>query len=141
MLKRIPHIRIFVALASFMDSRSAFSQVTLVRDGKATAVVVTAVKPSQVATYAVEELVNHMKQATGQVLPVVVETAIPLGYESRVFVGVSDTARKQGIDTDKLEIEQYMSNATVEKNQIINIEALFEGKGKSKATDPDDDAF
>ena len=87
---------------------TAFSQVTLVRDGKARAVVVTAVKPSQVATYAVEELVNHVKKATGQQLPVAVETAIPEGYDSRVFVGVSEAARKQGIDADKLEIEHYV---------------------------------
>ena len=71
-------------------------------------VVVTAVKPSDVATYAVEELVSHVKKATGHQLPVAVETAIPDGYDSHIFVGVSDAARKQGIDADKLEIEHYV---------------------------------
>ena len=37
-----------------------------------------------------------------------VETAIPAGYDSRVFVGVTEAARKQGIDADKLEIEEYV---------------------------------
>ena len=36
------------------------------------------------------------------------ETDIPAGYDSRVFVGVTDAARKQGIDADKLEIEHYV---------------------------------
>src|SRR5580692_13169170 len=77
------------------------ADVCLVRDGKVRAVVVTAVKPSPVAAYAVEELVSHVKQATGRQLPVVVETKIPPGYDSRVFVGVTEAARKQGIAADK----------------------------------------
>jgi hypothetical protein len=96
------------ALLTINDTRPAFSQVSLVRDGKARAVVVTAVKPSQVASYAVEELVNHVKEATGQQLAVALETNIPEGYDSRVFVGVSEAAQKQGIDADKLEIEEYV---------------------------------
>ena len=44
-------------------------------------------------------------------------------------------------DPKNLFVSDYMSNATVEKNQILNIEALFGGKGKSKDTDPEDDAF
>ena len=91
-----------------LSGEKALSQVCLVRDGRPLAVVVTAVKPSQVATYAVEELVNHVRKATGQQLPVAVETAIPAGYGSRIFVGVSEAARKQGIDADKLEIEEYV---------------------------------
>ena len=38
-------------------------------------------------------------------------------------------------------VSDYISNATVEKNQIINIETLFDGKGTSKGTDPDDGTF
>ena len=38
-----------------LNNGLAFGQVSLVRDGKACAVVVTAVDPSPVATYAVEE--------------------------------------------------------------------------------------
>jgi len=111
MIKHTRCVRTLVAvwaLLIIIDAGPAFSQVSLVRDGKAVAVVVTADKPSQVATYAVEELVNHVKKSTGQQLPVAVETAIPEGYESRIFVGQSEAARKQGIDADKLEIEHYV---------------------------------
>ena len=110
MIKRLCRVNRLVALGALLvllDTGTAFSQVTLVRDGKARAVVVTAAKPSEVARYAVEELVNHVKKATGQQLPVAVETAIPDGYDSHIFVGASEAARKQGIDADKLEIEHY----------------------------------
>jgi hypothetical protein len=111
MMNRPARLRLLVALttcAVVIQSATAFSQVTLVRDGKVRAVVVTAVKPSAVAAYAVEELVNHVKRATGQQLPVVVETKIPAAYDSHVFVGVSAATRKQGIDADKLGIEEYV---------------------------------
>src|ERR1700675_2843552 len=111
MINRIRRVRLLMALSAFLlaiGAPTAFSQVTLVRDGKVRAVVVTAVKPSQVAAYAVEELVNHVKKATGQQLPVAVETNVPEGYDSRFFVGVTDAARKQGIDADKLQIEEYV---------------------------------
>ena len=91
-----------------LGDSAALAQVSLVRNGKACAVVVTAVKPSPVAAYAVEELVAHVKQATGQTLPVAVETAIPSGCTSRVFVGVTAAAKKQGIDAEKLPIEEYI---------------------------------
>jgi hypothetical protein len=64
MVNRIHRVGFLVTLSAllfFMSGRVALSQVTLVRDGKVRAVVVTAAKPSQVATYAVEELVNHVK--------------------------------------------------------------------------------
>jgi hypothetical protein len=92
----------------FLGAERAFSEVCLVRDGKVRAVVVMAVKPSPVAAYAVEELVNHVQKATGLRLPVAVETAVPGGFKSHIYVGVSDAARKQGIDPDKLEVEEYV---------------------------------
>jgi hypothetical protein len=109
MINRILHVGLLAALGALplaIGTGTAFSQVSLVRDGKVRAVVVTAVKPSQVATYAVEELVNHVKQATGQQLRVALETDIPAGYDSRVFVGVTEAARNQGIDADNLAIEE-----------------------------------
>ena len=69
------------------------ADVCLVRDGKPCVVVVTADKPSPVAAYAAQELVEHVKKATGQVLPVAVESAIPAGYECRVFIGACDAAQ------------------------------------------------
>ena len=44
-------------------------------------------------------------------------------------------------DPKNLFVSDYISNATVEKNQITNIETLFDGKGTSKGIDPDDGKF
>ncbi|HET6325697.1 MAG TPA: DUF4838 domain-containing protein [Planctomycetaceae bacterium] len=111
MIERSRIARLLAVLCAYLlavDVDRSRADVCLVRDGKVRAVVVTAVKPSPVAAYAVEELVTHVQKATGQRLPVAVETAVPAGYESRLFVGVSDAARKQGIDPDKLEVEDYV---------------------------------
>ena len=87
---------------------TALAQVSIVRDGEVRAVVVTAAKPSRVAAYAVEELVSHVEKATGLRLPVAVEGEAPQGYTSRVFVGVTQAARGQGIDPDALEVEEFV---------------------------------
>jgi hypothetical protein len=111
MTNSVRRFRLLLALSNgllLVGAASAFGELTLVRDGKVCAVVVTAVKPSPVASYAVDELVSHVKKATGQQLPVAVETAIPAGYESHVFVGSCDATRKQGIDTDKLAVEEFV---------------------------------
>jgi hypothetical protein len=115
MITRIPPTRptrLPVALGALLviglGREQALSQVCLVRDGQVRAVVVTAIKPSPVAKYAVQELIDHVKKATGREMPVAVENAIPAGYESRVFVGETEAARKQRIDTDRLDVEAYV---------------------------------
>jgi len=87
---------------------TALGQVNLVRGGHVHAVVVTAVKPSPVAAYAADELVTHVEKATGLRLPVAIETAIPRGYATRVFIGVTDAAQTQGFDPEALEVEEYL---------------------------------
>ena len=94
--------------ATLCVAGTAFAQVSIVKDGEVRAVIVTAAKPSRVAAYAVEELVNHIEKATGKRLPVAVETKIPDGYAGRIFVGVTEAAQKQGIEPDKLEYEEFV---------------------------------
>ena len=129
MINRRRRIALQVALGALLlviRPETAFSQLSLVRDAKVRAVVVTGAKPSPVAAYAVEELVSHVKKATGQQLPVALETDIPAGYDARVFVGVSDAARKQGIDADKLAIEEYVLRTVGSDLFIVGKELLPE---------------
>ena len=91
-----------------------------------TAVVVTAIKPSPVAAYAAEELIAHVEKATGQKLPLAVETDIPAGYDSRIFVGVCEAARRQGIDSAKLPIEEYLLRTVGSDLYIVGKELLPE---------------
>ncbi len=126
------HLQVLVLLAAsgltllVGTPNVAFSQVPLVRDGKVCTVVVTAAKPSPVAAYAVEELLAHVKKATRQQLPVAVETNIPAGYESRIFIGECDAARQQGIDVNKLAVEEYVLRAVGNDLYVVGKELLPE---------------
>lgn len=101
----------FVFMATGQDTRpsnGAPVAVRIVENGKAVAVVVTADNPPPVVQYAANELVHHVKQATGVTLPVIVESAIPDGHMSRVFLGLTKASGKQGIATDKLPPETFI---------------------------------
>ena len=75
MLKRSLFAPILITLAA-----SADAQVCLVSEGHPRGVVVTADAPSKTATYAAEELVRHVRLATGVELRVVKESQlVPLG--------------------------------------------------------------
>ena len=95
-------------LLSSWGAGTVSGQVDLVRGGEIRAVVVTAARPSQVAVYAVEELVDHVEQATGLRLPVAGETDVPGEYESRIYVGVTDAALQQGIHSNELDVEEFV---------------------------------
>jgi len=71
-------------------------------------VVVLADDPSQVASYAAEELVKHVETASGVMLPVVTESNIPEGAGSRIFIGETESAARLGIRTDDLENDAFV---------------------------------
>ncbi len=98
---------LFVGLAIGFPAAGA-ADVRLVVDGEATAVVVTADQPLPVAQYAADELVDHVRQATGVRLAVVPESEIPAGYASRVFLGLTQAARDQGIVAEELGPEAFV---------------------------------
>lgn len=72
---RIPGIAVLIGCSSVHAALSA--AVRVVMDGEATPVVVTADDPFPVAKYAAEELVRHVRLATGVTLPIAVESAVP----------------------------------------------------------------
>lgn len=82
--------------------------LTLVAEGRPAAVVVIADEATLTAKYAAEELVRHLQKATGAKLEIVVESALPQGATSRVFVGLTKAARAQGIEADRLERDAYL---------------------------------
>lgn len=76
---------------------------SLIKDGKARAVIVTADAPNPIVELAVEELVGHLKLATGVVLPVVTESAAAEHSNAvRVYVGETRAARATELDTGAL---------------------------------------
>ena len=84
------------------------AQVSLVRDGAARAVVVTADKPTPTARYAAEELVWHIEKATGVTLDTVPESEAPETVHTRVYVGDTEAGRHVGLDPERLPRETFV---------------------------------
>ena len=82
----------------------------IVADGQAKATVVIADEPSPVARYAAEELVEHVRKATGVTLPVVRETDTPAGAPAhhRIFLGETQAAERQGLRAADLAPEAFI---------------------------------
>ncbi|MFH1738979.1 MAG: DUF4838 domain-containing protein [bacterium] len=107
MHQRTNVIKIVSVMIGALLSLPCAGQVSLVRDGKARAVVVRADEPSETARYAVEELVWHVEKATGVKLEVMPESEAPAEMHTRVYVGETETARHNGIDPERLQREAY----------------------------------
>ena len=101
---------------------SATAEVSIVHHGKIEAVVVTADKPAMVATYAAEELVRHIEKATGQQLEIVPETDIPARYRSRIFVGMTETARQHGFVREKMKPDEFVLRTTGDDLYVLGME-------------------
>ena len=95
-------------MVAVLFSVGASAQVILVEDGMARAVVVTAAEPVETAGYAAQELVWHVEQATGVQLETVTEPDVPEEPYSRIYVGDTETARRNGIDPAELPREAYV---------------------------------
>ncbi|MDI1248727.1 MAG: DUF4838 domain-containing protein [Lacunisphaera sp.] len=84
----------------------ARADVELVRNGEAVAVVVIADDANAVSRYAAEEIVYHVRKATGATLPILTESAASAG--PRICVGATRAARKANIAVDRLAPETAM---------------------------------
>jgi len=78
-----------VALTLLALSRTAFARITIVKDGQAQAVIVTAEKPSTSATQAAKELQQFVEQMSGAKLPIQTDAAAPPAGQSLLLVGRS----------------------------------------------------
>ncbi len=76
--------------------------------GAPKAVVVTSDQPSVTATYAAQELVQHVERATGAKLPVRREGEVTDASQPRIYVGDTQAARAAGIAADQLPAETFV---------------------------------
>jgi len=95
-------------LAFFAISLTAESQVSIVNEGQANAVIVYADSPTPTTSYAVEELILHLEKATGVTLAAMSEVGMSGDFHTRIYVGDTETGRRFGIDTTKLPREAYI---------------------------------
>lgn len=93
--------------AFLLLSSSLWADVTLVRDGKAQAVIVTPEKPTRVVSFAAEELVRHVEKASGVKLEIVSESTAKAG--TRIFIG---PCREIGVEVEKLAPEACVLRVT-----------------------------
>lgn len=93
----------------------------LLGDGKP-AVVVTADTPTPLSRYAANELVSHVKTATGVTLPVVTESAVPPGSSPRLYLGMTKSAREQGIGSGAIAPESFVMRSVGRDLYIVGEE-------------------
>lgn len=92
-----------------LGANFSHADVTLVRDGKPEAVIVTVDHPTRVARYAAEELVQHVAKATGAHLEVKTESAAKDDTRPRLYIGASGAA---GAEVVQLAPEAYVLRVT-----------------------------
>lgn len=83
-------------------------EVSLVRNGKAYAIIVIADNPSETAKYASGELVRYIEKATGVKLETISESATSEDIHTRVYIGKTKSCFQQGIDADRLPREAFV---------------------------------
>lgn len=130
MLPELSIPRIAVIILSLCAALPGMAQVSLVRDGAARAVLVTADTPTATTRYAADELVWHVKQATGVALAIVPESNAPSDLHTRVYLGDTETGRRFGIDTEHLPREAFILRS-VGNDLFI---AGHEGEGEPLST-------
>ena len=85
---------------------TAFAKpVTLVRDGKASAVIVISDNAGDVAKNAANILSEHLKKISGAEISIVKESAAPAG--TKIFVGATRAAAKAGLGVDNFVQEAW----------------------------------
>ncbi|MFO7907176.1 MAG: hypothetical protein R6U98_31270 [Pirellulaceae bacterium] len=102
MLKLVLFVPVLIAVA--MPARA---EICLVERGEARGVVVTADASTKTATYAAEELVRHVREATGVTMEVVKESQVPTDVHTCVYVGETKAAGRNGVEPAAEEVEQY----------------------------------
>jgi hypothetical protein len=116
----------------------SYGDVVLVEAGEPRAVIVTADAPSRMAAYAVEELVSHVKKASGATLSVAKESAVPEGFAHRVYVGDTQAARRLGIKPEELPFDESVLRSAGNDLYIVGREIPLEfwAGGSQEGADP-----
>lgn len=119
------------ALLVVAFSLCARADITLVSEGGARAIIVTADHPTRVVRYATEELVRHVEKATGIRLAVHTESEANLNLNQRIYLGDSRAVSEAGIDVEKLAAEAFVLRV---KNDAVFIAG---NDGGGDPLDPD----
>jgi hypothetical protein len=98
----------FILLLILCSISFAFSQVKVVTNNTPQAIVVIADNPSATAKFAAKELVEHISLATGITLRIVSESNLQEDPFTRLYIGETKAAAKQGVDIKRLPRETFV---------------------------------
>lgn len=109
-----------LAIVSLLSSAEALlareqhpPDLTLVQDGRATAVIVTNGRPKEAQALAALELQEHLHLMTGALLPIEKENQWQRGpSQAMILVGPGNFARERGFDEKGLEPESFIVKTT-----------------------------
>ena len=93
-------------VAMSQQTTAATVALTLVRDGKPSATIVTARTPTPAARLAARELQHHIEQIAGATLAIRTDAEDVAG--TRLLVGESDATRALGLKIDGLKPQEYL---------------------------------
>ena len=91
-----------ICLLAGNEKTDGAGAIRLVDDGKPAAAVILPDEPQPACKLAAEELVMHIRKASGAELPVCPESQVPSGVKTRVWLGPCRETAKAGIDCAKL---------------------------------------
>ncbi len=97
---------IAVSLIGFCNAGYGQSEVTMVREGKPLATIVTERTPTKSAQLAVAELQYHVEKITGTRLPVVSDDATVSG--TRILIGASEATHALGLRNKDFKSQEYL---------------------------------
>ena len=97
--------KFFLLVAAAVVCTAFAKPVTLVKDGKASAVIVISDNAGDVAKNAANILSEHLKKISGAEIPIVKESDAPAG--TKIFVGATAAAAKAGLGVDKFVQEAW----------------------------------
>ena len=101
----------FFCICAMLAAMSLIAKpLTLVKNGKAEAVIVVADQPSAVAMFAANEFASRIKDASGAELKIVKESAAP-ERGVRIYIGATKAAAAAGMGVDKFLMEAWQIKA------------------------------
>ncbi len=122
----INRVALFFVLILNTCILKGMAQVVLVAEGEPKAVVVIAENPTETAKYAAEELVSHVKMATGAALKVIKEPALLPGENfSRIYIGETNAALNHSIDFTRLPRESFIMRSVGNDLFIVGRESAL----------------
>jgi hypothetical protein len=99
-------------------------QLTLIREGSPTSVIVTARRPQESQALAALELQEHLQTMSGATVPIVAEDELQASTRGvRILVGASGLTRQLGMDPKSMEPESFVIKTTEDALILVGEDA------------------